>query len=184
MPRPPFPKTLRQFQADFASEEACQQYLAACRWPDGFICPRCGHRRAYELVNAVEMKWMLRRRHDHPDPSLLIFGFYASVRFESMTISRSRKTPSCVASVPLNSCNACPHGYRTPPPHLPPIPAVVSGNRQPSFHLGKVEAGDVAPSGSGPYPKRQRVLSFPLSRAPSRALSCPAPAGQPCGFSF
>ena len=51
MPRPPFPNTLRQFQADFASEEACQQYLAACRWPDGFICPRCGHRRAYELVN-------------------------------------------------------------------------------------------------------------------------------------
>ena len=51
MPRPSFPKTLRQFQADFATEEACQQYLAACRWPDGFICPRCGHGRAYELVN-------------------------------------------------------------------------------------------------------------------------------------
>jgi len=51
VPRPPFPNTLRQFQADFASEEACQQYLAACRWPDGFLCPRCGHRRAYELVN-------------------------------------------------------------------------------------------------------------------------------------
>ena len=50
MPRPPFPKTLRQFQTDFASEEACQQYLAAFRWPDGFICPLCGHRRAYELV--------------------------------------------------------------------------------------------------------------------------------------
>jgi transposase-like protein len=29
---------------------ACQQYLAACRWPDGFVCPRCGNRRAYELV--------------------------------------------------------------------------------------------------------------------------------------
>ena len=50
VPRPPFPKTLRQFQLDFATEEACQQYLAACRWPDGFICPRCGHGRAYELV--------------------------------------------------------------------------------------------------------------------------------------
>src|SRR5713226_10463084 len=48
--RPSFPKTLRQFQADFATEEACQQYLAACRWPDGFICPRCGNQRAYELV--------------------------------------------------------------------------------------------------------------------------------------
>jgi transposase-like protein len=51
MPRPPFPKTLRQFQSDFATEEACQQYLTACRWPDGFICPRCGHGKAYELLN-------------------------------------------------------------------------------------------------------------------------------------
>lgn len=51
MPRPSFPKTLRQFQADFASEESRQHYLEACRWPDGFICPRCGHERAFELVN-------------------------------------------------------------------------------------------------------------------------------------
>jgi transposase-like protein len=40
---------LREFQS-FATEEACQQYLAACRWPDGFVCPHCGNRRAYELV--------------------------------------------------------------------------------------------------------------------------------------
>ena len=53
MPRPSFPKTLRQFQSDFATEEACQRYLAACRWPDGFTCPRCGHTRAYELVNQL-----------------------------------------------------------------------------------------------------------------------------------
>jgi len=51
VPRLPFPKTLRQFQADFATEEACQVYLAACRWPEGFVCPRCGHGRAYELVS-------------------------------------------------------------------------------------------------------------------------------------
>jgi transposase-like protein len=50
MPRPPFPKTLREFQSQFASEEACRQYLAACRWPDGFVCPSCGVRRAYELL--------------------------------------------------------------------------------------------------------------------------------------
>lgn len=51
MPRPSFPKTLGQFQADFASEESCQHYLEACRWPDGFVCPHCGNERAYELVN-------------------------------------------------------------------------------------------------------------------------------------
>src|SRR5437667_970776 len=49
VPRPPFPRTLRELQARFATEEACQQYLAACRWSDGFICPRCGQRKAYEL---------------------------------------------------------------------------------------------------------------------------------------
>ena len=32
MTRPPFPKSLSEFQAKFATEEACQQYLAACRW--------------------------------------------------------------------------------------------------------------------------------------------------------
>ena len=51
MPRPPFPKTLRQFQSDFATEEACERYLALRRWPEGFLCPSCGNRRAYDLVN-------------------------------------------------------------------------------------------------------------------------------------
>src|SRR6266851_8541098 len=37
------------FQRRFATEEACQDYLAACRWPDGFKCPRCGHARAYRI---------------------------------------------------------------------------------------------------------------------------------------
>jgi len=48
--RPTFPKTLREFQSHFGTEEACRKYLAASRWPDGFVCPRCGNRSAYELV--------------------------------------------------------------------------------------------------------------------------------------
>ena len=47
--RPPFPKSLREFLTEFGTEEACQEYLAACRWPDGFLCPRCGHRHAYTM---------------------------------------------------------------------------------------------------------------------------------------
>ena len=50
MPRPGFPKDLREFQRQFATEAACQEYLAACRWPDGFVCPRCRHGRAYRLT--------------------------------------------------------------------------------------------------------------------------------------
>ena len=41
---------MRDFQHQFASEEACQNYLAACRWPEGFACPRCTHPRAYGLT--------------------------------------------------------------------------------------------------------------------------------------
>ncbi len=48
--RPGVPKDLREFQQQFATEAACQEYLAACRWPDGFVCPRCGHRRAYPVL--------------------------------------------------------------------------------------------------------------------------------------
>ena len=50
MGRLSFPENLREFQHQFATEEACQEYLAMCRWPDGFVCPRCGHPRAYAVA--------------------------------------------------------------------------------------------------------------------------------------
>ena len=40
---------MRDFQRQFATEEACQEYLASCRWPDGCACPRGGERRAYRM---------------------------------------------------------------------------------------------------------------------------------------
>ena len=43
MPRPDFPKTIFEFQRQFSTEEACLQFLMQSRWPDGFICPKCGH---------------------------------------------------------------------------------------------------------------------------------------------
>ena len=50
MARADFPRTLAEFQERFASEEDCRRYLVACRWPDGFLCPRCGGRDADELA--------------------------------------------------------------------------------------------------------------------------------------
>jgi len=44
MARPEFPQTVLEFQQRFSSEDACRQYLFQCRWPDGFICPRCSWR--------------------------------------------------------------------------------------------------------------------------------------------
>lgn len=41
MPRPDFPRTILAFQARFADEQTCLDYLFECRWPEGFVCPRC-----------------------------------------------------------------------------------------------------------------------------------------------
>lgn len=49
MARPPFPRTLREFQTQFADEGACRAYLAQSRWPNGYRCPRCTHSEAFEL---------------------------------------------------------------------------------------------------------------------------------------
>lgn len=49
MGRLDFPKSLKEFQARFREDDACRTYLAACRWPEGFRCARCGQGGAFEL---------------------------------------------------------------------------------------------------------------------------------------
>jgi len=38
-------RSLSQFQKDFPDEDSCAAYLAARRWPNGFVCPACGGKR-------------------------------------------------------------------------------------------------------------------------------------------
>lgn len=42
-------RSLLAFQRAFGSEEGCAQHLARQRWPEGFVCPRCGHGSAWFL---------------------------------------------------------------------------------------------------------------------------------------
>ena len=48
-----YPKTLAEFDRRFNTEEACRKYLYQLRWPNGFICPRCGHSKAWESKNSL-----------------------------------------------------------------------------------------------------------------------------------
>ena len=43
------PKTLIEFMELYPTEDACRQAIIEHRWPDGFVCPRCGHQRAWYL---------------------------------------------------------------------------------------------------------------------------------------
>src|SRR5215471_6191355 len=46
---PDLPRSLTEFEQRFGDEDACAEYLAAVRWPDGFVCPGCGGRKAWRL---------------------------------------------------------------------------------------------------------------------------------------
>lgn len=37
-----FPATLQEFQREFPDDAACARFLERLRWPDGFVCSKCG----------------------------------------------------------------------------------------------------------------------------------------------
>jgi hypothetical protein len=41
--------TLEEFENRFNTEEACRDYLFLLRWPNGFICPKCGNTKAFKM---------------------------------------------------------------------------------------------------------------------------------------
>ena len=44
-----YPRSFSEFEACFATEQACRDYLFRLRWPEGFCCPRCGCRKSWPL---------------------------------------------------------------------------------------------------------------------------------------
>jgi transposase-like protein len=55
-PRQIHQMTIRQWEAAFPNEEACDNYLIAHRWPAGVRCPRCESHRIYPL-STMKFKW-------------------------------------------------------------------------------------------------------------------------------
>jgi len=48
-----YPRTILEFEKRFPTEEACREYLAKLRWPNGFRCPRCNHDKAWQMERGV-----------------------------------------------------------------------------------------------------------------------------------
>lgn len=42
-----YPRSLMELESRFSTEEACRDYLASLRWPNGFVCPRCANQGAW-----------------------------------------------------------------------------------------------------------------------------------------
>ena len=48
-----FSGTLTDLETRFGSEQACWEYLLTRRWPEGFVCPRCGGRTAWTTTRRL-----------------------------------------------------------------------------------------------------------------------------------
>lgn len=52
-----YPKTLMDFERRFPGEAECREYLAALRWPAGFVCPQCRGAAAWRMDRGL---WLCR----------------------------------------------------------------------------------------------------------------------------
>jgi hypothetical protein len=53
-----YPRTYQEFREWFPDDAACVDYLGQLRWPDGFVCPKCGCARSWRTA---KLQWVCAR---------------------------------------------------------------------------------------------------------------------------
>lgn len=57
-----YPATYQQLLTWFPDNQACLDYLTRLRWPEGFVCPACGHREAWRTGSGLWMCTACQKR--------------------------------------------------------------------------------------------------------------------------
>ncbi len=58
--------SLLEWQKRYSTEKACAFMLAKYRWPNGFICPKCGHDSSYYIASRKVYQCCRCRNQVHP----------------------------------------------------------------------------------------------------------------------
>jgi len=58
-----FPKNEAEFDKRFSTEDACFEYLFKLRWPNGFICKKCGHGKYWYSSRRLYICKKCRQQH-------------------------------------------------------------------------------------------------------------------------
>jgi transposase-like protein len=78
--KPAYPKTVREFRRQFASEESCIQYLIQSRWTDGFSCPRCQHSAYWYLAKRKLLVCRSCRKETSPTAGTLMHRSHVPIQ--------------------------------------------------------------------------------------------------------
>lgn len=58
-----FPKNELEFDRRFSCETACLDYLFQLRWPEGFVCPDCGHPAFWKSSRGLYVCQLCQKQH-------------------------------------------------------------------------------------------------------------------------
>ena len=152
---------LGTFMKEFGTEKKCGEYLANLRWPDEFVCPKCGCRHAFLLSNGRYQCAECRRQTSvtagtvlHRTPMPLTQRFLAFC-----FASQDKRGISAVALMSMQERAIKPHGICS----CVSVPLWASGTR-PIGSMGSLNLTTPALAGrrlersGGGVRKRQRFL--------------------------
>ena len=58
-----FPQNEAKFDQRFSDEQACIDYLYKCKWPEEFVCPKCGCKRFWKTAKGLYMCYRCESQH-------------------------------------------------------------------------------------------------------------------------
>jgi hypothetical protein len=95
-----FEAKLREFKAKFPDEQACRDYLEKWRWPEGFECPKCGHKEYYFHKNRGLFQCKGCRRQTSMTTGTIFHGTRTALWTWFMLIYligyKGRESPACL----------------------------------------------------------------------------------------
>lgn len=81
MLRQTYPKTIIEFQQQFATEMDCIRYLIQSRWPDGFRCPICEDHKAYYISTRRVLQCKTYGHHTYLTAGTIMHGTRQPLRY-------------------------------------------------------------------------------------------------------
>ena len=80
MARPGYPKDMREFRQRFSASEICLEYLVQCRWPEGFVCPKCSGKKTWLNKKRYVYECRQCRRQTSPTTGTVMHGSHIPIQ--------------------------------------------------------------------------------------------------------